>query len=74
MSEKRISEEITEAEPTCIKCGKNEFELRRTVDSQITAICIHCGEPHLLDAIDKDTGKPTTLQFWSPKMEEENEE
>jgi uncharacterized Zn finger protein len=64
------NEKVTEKEPKCVKCGKNEFELMRTIDSQITAVCIHCGEPHLLDAIDKSTGKPTSLQFWSPKMNE----
>jgi hypothetical protein len=62
---------VTEKEPRCIKCGKNKFELMRTLDSQITALCVNCGEPHLLDAIDRDTGKPTTLTFWSPKMDEE---
>ena len=64
-----MKEEVTEAEPKCAKCGKNEFELMRTLDSQITATCINCEEPHLLDAIDVETGKPTNLQFWSPKME-----
>jgi len=65
-----MTEEVTEIEPKCVKCGKTEFELMRTIDSQITATCLNCGEPHLLDAIDKDTGKPCSLTFWSPKMEE----
>jgi len=66
-----MREEVKETEPKCIKCGKNEFKLMRTLDSQIMAQCIHCEEPHLLDAIDETTGKPTKLQFWSPKMDEE---
>jgi len=65
-----MKEEIKEAEPKCVECGKDEFKLLRMVDSQIMAQCIHCGEPHTLDAIDESTRKSTKLQFWSPKMEE----
>jgi hypothetical protein len=68
MSEKK--EEITEAESKCVKCGKNKFELSRMTDHQILAVCINCDEPHTIDAIDKKTGKPANLTFWSPKMEE----
>ena len=65
-----MREEIKEVEPKCVNCGKSEFKLMRTIDSQILAECIHCGEPHTLDAIDESTGKPTKLHFWSPKMQE----
>jgi len=64
-----MREEVKEAEPKCVNCGKNEFKLMRTLDSQIVAECIHCGEPHLLDALD-EKGVPKTLHFWSPKMDE----
>lgn len=66
-----MREEVKETEAKCVNCGRNEFRLMRTLDSQITAECIHCEEPHLLDAIDKKTGVPTSLTFWSPKMDEE---
>jgi hypothetical protein len=69
-SMRAIREKITESEPKCVSCGKSEFRLTRMVDSQILAECIHCGEPHTLDAIDVDTRKPTNLQWFSPKMEE----
>jgi len=69
-----INEKVMEKEPRCVKCGKNEFELMRTLDSQITAICVSCGEPYVLDSIDQSTGKPTSLTFWSPKMGEERTE
>jgi len=66
-----MREEVKEAEPRCINCGKNEFRLMRTTDYQILAECIHCGEPHSLDAFDKNkTGEEAILSFWSPKMEE----
>ena len=65
---------IMEAEPKCVECGKNEFKLLRTVDSQILAECVNCGEPHILDAIDIKTGNTTNLQWFSPKMEQEKKE
>jgi hypothetical protein len=65
-----MKEEITEAESKCVKCGGNRFELSRLADHQILALCINCGEPHTVDAIDKNTSKPATLTFQSPKMEE----
>jgi len=67
-------EKLTEAETKCVNCGKNEFRLTRTVNSQILAECIHCGEPHTLDAIDEKTGRATSLQWFSPKMEQEKRE
>lgn len=67
-------EKITEAEPKCANCGKNEFRLTRMVNSQILAECIHCGEPHTLDAIDEETGKFASLQWFSPKMEQATKE
>lgn len=63
-----LGEEVKEAEPRCLRCGKNEFKLFRALDSQITAECIHCGEPHFLDAVD-DAGNLTILTFWSPKTD-----
>jgi len=68
-----MSEEVTKKEPKCLKCGKDEFRLVRTLDSQIIAECIHCGEPHLLDAMD-DEGDLAILTFWSPKMGEKRAE
>jgi len=65
-----MPEEVTEADPQCIKCGSNKFELMRTINSQIVATCVDCGEQHLLEATDIATGKPTRLQFWSPEMDE----
>ena len=65
-----MKEEITEAESKCVKCGKNKFGLSRMADHQILAVCINCGEPHTIDAIDKNKSTPATLTFWSPKMEE----
>ena len=55
--EKKIR--LKEAEPKCVKCGQNKFELSRTADDQILAVCIKCGEPHTLDVNDGN------LQFWS---------
>jgi uncharacterized Zn finger protein len=67
MSEKK--EEIMKTESKCVKCGRNKFELSRMADYQILAVCINCGEPHTIEAIDKKTGKVANLNFWSPKME-----
>jgi hypothetical protein len=64
-----MKNEVTEAESKCVKCGKNKFELSRMADYQILAICINCGEPHTIDALEQGTCKPATLKFWSPKME-----
>ena len=64
-----MKNEITEAESNCVKCGKNKFELSRMADYQILAVCINCGEPHTIDAIEKGTSKPSSLKFWSPKVE-----
>jgi len=61
-------EKITEAEPKCVNCGKNEFKLTRTSNFQILADCIYCGEPQTLDAFDKDPSKFKSLQWFSPKM------
>lgn len=61
---------IGEAEPKCVKCGKNQFELLRTGNFQITAVCIHCREPQVLDAVDKNTQWPEILRFWSSGTEE----
>ena len=58
--EKKI--EVKEAEPKCVKCGEPKFELSRTADHQIMAVCVNCGERHVLDAVDGN------LHFWSPKM------
>lgn len=41
-----MREEIKEAEPKCVNCGKSEFKLMRTIDSQILAECIHCGDTY----------------------------
>jgi len=68
-----MGEKIRTAEIKCVKCGKDEFKLTRMVEDQILAECIHCGEAHTMDAIDKDgnTGMGASIQFWSPKMTEE---
>ncbi len=58
--EKKI--ELKEVEPKCVKCGKPNFKLSRTANHQIMAVCVNCGEFHILDAVDGN------LHFWSPKM------
>ncbi len=58
--EKKV--ELKEAEPRCVKCGEPNFRLSRTSDHQIMAVCLKCGEHHILDAVDSN------LHFWSPKM------
>lgn len=64
-----MKEESYEAEIKCVSCGSNEFKLMRTTEHQILAQCVHCEEPHTLDAVDQK-GMTSFLQFWSPKMEE----
>jgi formylmethanofuran dehydrogenase subunit E len=43
---------------------KGLFELFRTVNSQVLAICSSCGEPHILDALADEEGKMLS-SLWS---------